>query len=60
MIMHATIVRACLDAALAKSTVSAEGVVVPDELYANAGKYQGAAFRALMVSYIQTLPGAHW
>ena len=57
MIMHATIVRACLDAALSRSTVSAEGVVVPDELYANAGKYQGAAFRALMISHIQDIAG---
>ena len=57
MIMHATMIRACLEASLSHGTISPDGVVVPDELYANAGKYQGAAFRAGMISHLQDIAG---
>jgi 4-hydroxybutyryl-CoA dehydratase/vinylacetyl-CoA-Delta-isomerase len=57
MVIHATLIRATLEAAIANSNVSPEGVVVPDELYANAGKYQGAAFRSAMVQQIQDIAG---
>lgn len=57
MVIHATLIRATLEAAMANSSVSPEGVVVPDELYANAGKYQGAAYRNAMVQQIQDIAG---
>ena len=57
MVIHATLVRATLEASLAHATVSPEGVVVPDELYANAGKYQGAAHRSMMIQHIQDIAG---
>jgi 4-hydroxybutyryl-CoA dehydratase/vinylacetyl-CoA-Delta-isomerase len=57
MIIHATLIRATLEAAVANSNVSPEGVVVPDELYANAGKYQGAAYRSAMIQQIQDIAG---
>jgi 4-hydroxybutyryl-CoA dehydratase/vinylacetyl-CoA-Delta-isomerase len=57
MVIHATLIRATLEAAVANSTVSPEGVVVPDELFANAGKYHGAALRGAMVQHIQDIAG---
>ncbi|MDH3640622.1 MAG: 4-hydroxyphenylacetate 3-hydroxylase [Gammaproteobacteria bacterium] len=56
MVIHATLIRATLEAAVSNSTVT-EGVVVPDELYANAGKYQGAAYRQAMIQQIQDIAG---
>ena len=56
MVIHATLIRATLEAAVSNSTVT-EGVVVPDELYANAGKYQGAAYRQSMIQQIQDIAG---
>ncbi len=57
MVIHATLIRATLEAAVANSDVSPEGVVVPDELYANAGKYQGATYRNSMIQQIQDIAG---
>lgn len=39
MIIHATVVRACLEAALSHAEVGALGAVFPDQLFTNAGKY---------------------
>ena len=39
MIIHATVVRACLEAALSHAQTGEFGAVFPDELYTNAGKY---------------------
>lgn len=57
MVIHATLIRATLEAAIANSTISPEGVVVPDELFANAGKYQGAAYRSSMMRIIHDIAG---
>jgi 4-hydroxybutyryl-CoA dehydratase/vinylacetyl-CoA-Delta-isomerase len=57
MIIHSTLIRATLEAAVANSSVSPEGVVVPDELFANAGKYQGASYRGAMIQQIQDIAG---
>ena len=57
MVIHATLIRATLEAAIANSDISPEGVVVPDELYANAGKYQGATYRGAMIQQIQDIAG---
>lgn len=57
MTIHATLIRATLEAAMAHATVSPEGVVVPNELFANAGKYQAAAYRSAMIQHIQDIAG---
>jgi 4-hydroxybutyryl-CoA dehydratase/vinylacetyl-CoA-Delta-isomerase len=57
MVIHATLIRATLEAAMGNSSISPEGVVVPDELYANTGKFQGAAYRNAMIQHIQDIAG---
>ena len=57
MIIHATLVRAALEAAIANCEVGADGAVFPNELYVNAGKYQGAANYALMVRHLHDIAG---
>ena len=55
--IHATLVRATLEASISNSKITVDGVVVPDEQYANAGKYQAAAFRTAMLQHIQDIAG---
>jgi 4-hydroxybutyryl-CoA dehydratase/vinylacetyl-CoA-Delta-isomerase len=57
MVIHATLVRATLEASIANSRVSPEGVVEPDELYANAGKYLGAENLSLMIRHLHDIAG---
>ena len=57
MIIHATVVRACLEAAIAHSETGAFGAAFPDELYTNAGKYTGAASYNLMVRHLHDIAG---
>jgi len=57
MVLHATLIRAALEASIAHSEISDDGVVVPDELYANAGKYLAAAHRTAMIQHIQDIAG---
>lgn len=57
MIIHATVVRACLEAALSHSKAGAFGAMFPDELYTNAGKYTGAASYHLMVRHLHDIAG---
>lgn len=57
MIIHAVVVRACLEAALSHSQTGVFGAVFPDELYTNAGKYTGAASYALMVRHLHDIAG---
>jgi 4-hydroxybutyryl-CoA dehydratase / vinylacetyl-CoA-Delta-isomerase len=57
MIIHATVVRACLEAALSHAKVGTFGAVFPDELYTNAGKYTGAASYNLMVRHLHDIAG---
>jgi len=57
MIIHATLVRAALDAAIANSEVTPEGSAFPNELYTNAGKYHGAAQYNLMVRHLHDIAG---
>ncbi len=56
MIIHATLVRSALEAAIAKCHVTEEGAF-PDELYTNAGKYHGAANYNLMVRHLHDIAG---
>jgi 4-hydroxybutyryl-CoA dehydratase/vinylacetyl-CoA-Delta-isomerase len=57
MIIHATVVRACLEAALSHSQSGPFGAMFPDELYTNAGKYTGAAAYNLMVRHLHDIAG---
>jgi 4-hydroxybutyryl-CoA dehydratase/vinylacetyl-CoA-Delta-isomerase len=57
MIIHATVVRACLEAALSHAQTGVFGAVFPDELYTNAGKYTGAANYNLMVRHLHDIAG---
>jgi 4-hydroxybutyryl-CoA dehydratase/vinylacetyl-CoA-Delta-isomerase len=57
MIIHATVVRACLEACLVHAKTGPFGAVFPDELYTNAGKYTGAASYHLMVRHLHDIAG---
>ncbi len=56
MIIHATLVRAALEAAIANCQVTPEGAF-PDELYTNAGKYHAAAHYNMMVRHLHDISG---
>jgi 4-hydroxybutyryl-CoA dehydratase/vinylacetyl-CoA-Delta-isomerase len=57
LVIHATLIRATLEASIANSEITEDGVVVPDELFANAGKFQAAAYRSAMIQHIQDIAG---
>jgi 4-hydroxybutyryl-CoA dehydratase/vinylacetyl-CoA-Delta-isomerase len=57
LIIHATILRAGLEAAISNCRVTAEGAAFPDELYTNAAKYYGAANYNLMVRHLHDIAG---
>ncbi|MDH4147183.1 MAG: 4-hydroxyphenylacetate 3-hydroxylase [Acidimicrobiia bacterium] len=57
MIIHATVIRACLEAALSHAESGVFGAVFPNELYTNAGKYTGAANYSLMVRHLHDISG---
>ena len=57
MIIHATVVRACLEAAIQHSQTGPFGAAFPDELYTTAGKYTGAANYNLMVRHLHDIAG---
>lgn len=57
MIIHATLVRASLEAAIGNAQVTADGAAFPDELYTNAGKYHGATHYSTMVRHLHDIAG---
>ncbi len=57
MIIHATLIRASLEAAITNCKVGAHGAAFPDELYTNAGKCHGAANYSLMVRHLHDIAG---
>lgn len=57
MIIHATVIRACLEAALSNAESGPLGAAFPNELYTNAGKYTGAANYHLMVRHLHDISG---
>ncbi len=57
MIIHATLVRAALEAALSNCDLSADGTAFPNELFTNAGKYHAAANYNLMVRHLHDISG---
>lgn len=57
MIIHATLIRAALEAAISNCKVGANGAAFPDELFTNAGKYHAAANYSLMVRHLHDIAG---
>ncbi len=57
MVIHATLIRATLEASFANSKMSPEGVPAPDELYTNAGKYLAAANYMTMTRNLMDIAG---
>jgi 4-hydroxybutyryl-CoA dehydratase/vinylacetyl-CoA-Delta-isomerase len=57
MLIHATLIRATLEAAISNCEVTADGTAFPNELYTNAGKYHGAANYSLMVRHLHDIGG---
>jgi 4-hydroxybutyryl-CoA dehydratase/vinylacetyl-CoA-Delta-isomerase len=57
MIIHATLLRAGLEAAISNCKITPEGAAFPDELYTNAAKYYGAANYNLMVRHLHDISG---
>lgn len=55
--IHATMVRAGLEAAIAHAESTPEGFFYPNELYTNAAKYHGAAQFSLMVRHLHDIAG---
>ena len=55
--IHATLVRSTLEASISNCQVNEDGVLVPDELYANAGKFHAAAHRTQMIQHLQDIAG---
>ncbi len=57
MAIHATLLRAGMEAALAHAQATPEGFYYPDELFTNAAKYQGAAEFGRMVRHLHDIAG---
>jgi 4-hydroxybutyryl-CoA dehydratase/vinylacetyl-CoA-Delta-isomerase len=57
MIIHATILRGGLEAAISNCKITPEGAAFPDELFTNAAKYYGAANYNLMVRHLHDIAG---
>ncbi|MQA15552.1 MAG: 4-hydroxyphenylacetate 3-hydroxylase [Pseudonocardiaceae bacterium] len=57
MMIHATMLRAGLEAALLHAHATSDGYYYPDELYTNATKYQGASQFNLMVRHLHDIAG---
>lgn len=57
MMIHATMLRAGLEAALNNAVVTRQGFVHPNELYTNAAKYQGAANYSTVVRHLHDIAG---
>lgn len=57
MMIHATMLRAGLEAALLHAHATPDGYYYPDELYTNATKYQGASQFNLMVRHLHDIAG---
>ncbi|CAB4725555.1 MAG: 4-hydroxyphenylacetate 3-hydroxylase [Actinobacteria bacterium] len=57
IVIYATMTHACLEAALANSEVGADGMLLPSELYTNAGKLHAANHYAVMVRHLHDIAG---
>ena len=57
MIIHATLIRAALEAAIFNCDFGPDGAAFPNELYINAGKYHGAANYSQIVRHLHDISG---
>lgn len=57
MIIHATLIRATLEAAIANCSFGPDGEAFPNELFTNAGKYHGAANYNQIVRHLHDISG---
>jgi 4-hydroxybutyryl-CoA dehydratase / vinylacetyl-CoA-Delta-isomerase len=57
MVIHATLLRASLEASMMHAATLESGVLAPNELYTNAGKYHGAANYMVMVRHLLDIAG---
>lgn len=57
MVIHATLLRAGLEAALSHAKSTPEGYYYPDDLFTNVTKYQGAANFNLMLRHLHDIAG---
>lgn len=55
--IHATMLRAGLEAAVSNAHTTPEGYVYPDELYTNAAKYHGVVSYSTMIRHLQDIAG---
>ncbi|GAA4542298.1 4-hydroxyphenylacetate 3-hydroxylase N-terminal domain-containing protein [Pseudonocardia xishanensis] len=57
MMIHATLLRAGLEAAIANAHSTPEGYYFPDDMFTNVTKYQGAAQFGVMVRHLHDIAG---
>lgn len=57
MMIHATLLRAGLEAALLHARATPDGYYYPDDMYTNVTKYQGAANFSTMVRHLHDIAG---
>jgi len=57
MMIHATLLRAGLEAALVHAKSTPEGYFYPDDMFTNVTKYQGAAQFSIMVRHLHDIAG---
>ena len=57
MMINATLIRATLEAAIEKCSITSDAAAFPNELYTNVGKYHGAANYSLMVRHLHDIAG---
>ncbi|MCP3988823.1 MAG: 4-hydroxyphenylacetate 3-hydroxylase, partial [Actinomycetia bacterium] len=57
LIIHATLIRSTLEAAISNCQVGPEGAAFPSELYVNAGKFHAAANYNQMVRHLHDIAG---
>jgi 4-hydroxybutyryl-CoA dehydratase / vinylacetyl-CoA-Delta-isomerase len=57
MAIHATMLRAGLEAAIENAHETSEGYFYPDELYVNAAKYTGARDYSIMIRHLIDISG---
>ena len=57
MMINATLIRATLEAAIEKCSITSDDAAFPNELYTNVGKYHGAANYSLMVRHLHDIAG---
>ncbi len=57
MIIHATLIRSTLEAAVSNCNIGPDGAAFPNELYVNAGKFHAAANYNQMVRHLHDIAG---